>query len=841
MTASYNPILVIFSILLAIVAGYTALDLTGRVNASAGVARKLWLVGGAVALGVGIWAMHFIGMLAYRLPLPMTYDVPIVLFSLVVAVVASGVVLSIASQPKLDWKQLAVGSLILGTGIASMHYTGMGALRLAAIPRYDWRWVLLSMLIAIGASFVALLLSFKLRSAINLGGTLRKLIGAIGLGSAIYGMHYAAMAAVHFQPMPTAVFQSEEKLENLWLAGLIGLAALVILILALTAAFMTRRLSVELARAEALHESEARFRSLVQNASDIIAVIGADLQVTDVSSSIEQILDDSPQNWIGKKAFELVHPDDVGKAIHLLQQAMQSSSPAGTIAKAQTIQRTQLRLQHKDGSWRDFEVLANSLLNEPAVQGIVMTCRDITAAKHLEKIRLRVEAEREQLLASEMLARGSAEVANRLKDEFLATLSHELRTPLNAMMGWVQLLQTRKLDEATASRALETIDRNTRALSRLVEDVLDVSSIITGKLRVVVYPVELVSVIQSALDAVRPAATAKQIQLESMLDPTAGPILGDADRLQQIVWNLLANAIKFTPNGGRVEVKLEHVGESDGEMESSQGSTTTAEHSSSTSSLPSPLSPHIPIPSSVPSSLSSSTPYAQLTVTDTGKGIHPDFLPYVFDRFRQADGSTTRTFGGLGLGLAIVRHLVELHGGAVSVESDGEGRGSTFKVNLPISSVNLSPSELEQGDRSSPVQNSSSQLSVLEDLRVLVVDDEPDARELLRAILEQDGAIVETVASAAAALQALPHFKPHIVISDIGMPEENGYALIRQVRGLAASAGGQTPAIALTAYAGHEDYQQALQAGFQRHLAKPIDPADLVKAVAEVAGRALIY
>jgi CheY-like chemotaxis protein/two-component sensor histidine kinase len=373
-------------------------------------------------------------------------------------------------------------------------------------------------------------------------------------------------------------------------------------------------------------------------------------------------------------------------------------------------------------------------------------------------------------------------------------LSHELRTPLNAMLGWTQMLRTRKLNEVTVAKALETVDRNTKLLSRLIEDLLDVSRIITGKLRLSMRPVELSEAIEAAAEAIRPAAEAKEIQIACLLDTLAGTVLGDPDRLQQVIWNLLSNAVKFTPRGGYVEVRLERLDS-----------------------------------------------YIQIQVSDTGRGIEPDFLPYVFDRFRQADSSATRSFGGLGLGMAIVRHLVELHGGTVKAESLGVGRGATFTVKLPLL-ANYTPdiSPVNDAEPMAPTVEEGLLLdnpSVLEALRVVVVDDEADARELCTAILEQYGARVTAVASASEALDVIQQSQPDVLVSDIGMPQEDGYSLIARIRDLQAEQGGQIPAIALTAYARESDRTKVLLAGFQQHLGKPIRPTELVVVVAALTGR----
>jgi PAS domain S-box-containing protein len=395
-------------------------------------------------------------------------------------------------------------------------------------------------------------------------------------------------------------------------------------------------------------------------------------------------------------------------------------------------------------------------------------------------------------ITEQVQARREAERANRLKDEFLATLSHELRTPLNAILGWSHILQNRSLGESEREKAIATIERNARSQSQLIDDILDVSRIITGKLRLDVRAVDLAGVIMAALDAVRPAAEAKNIRLQTLIDPQAGPISGDSDRLQQVVWNLLSNAIKFTPKDGRVQIRLERVNS------------------------------HI-----------------EVIVSDTGKGIEPEFLPFVFDRFRQSDGSTTRRQGGLGLGLAIVRQLVELHGGSVSVSSAGEGQGATFTVNLPLLPLRAEPENNLPRVHPTAAQNDSTSdcPSELSGLRVLLVDDEADSRDLLSFVLDSCGASVKTANSAAEALELIKSERFDVIISDIGMPEEDGYSLIGKIRGLPAEQGGNVPAIALTAYARSEDRVHALRSGFQMHIAKPVEGLELITVMANLAGR----
>jgi len=398
--------------------------------------------------------------------------------------------------------------------------------------------------------------------------------------------------------------------------------------------------------------------------------------------------------------------------------------------------------------------------------------------------RKRAEHERERLLSE-------AQEANRLKDEFLATLSHELRTPLTAILGWSRLLQASHFDEAATARALHTIERNAQAQTQLIDDLLDTARIITGKLRLDVRAVDLASVVSAAVETARPAADAKNIPLQTLLDPQAGPISGDPDRLQQVVWNLLSNAIKFTPKGGRVQVRLERVNS-----------------------------------------------HVEIVVADTGRGIAPEFLPHVFDRFRQADQTTTRQHGGLGLGLAIVRQLVELHGGSVHVESKGEGRGTSFTVSLPLLPLRQEPER--DVPRTHPSASGEVKLSCppeLAGLRVLVVDDEPDTRELLAAVLNSCGAQVILAATAAEAFDQVERTRPDVLISDIGMPEEDGYSLLARIRQLPPERGGTMPAAALTAYARTEDRMRVLRSGFQMHVPKPVEPAELIAVVANLAGR----
>ncbi|HEX2255009.1 MAG TPA: hybrid sensor histidine kinase/response regulator [Thermoanaerobaculia bacterium] len=410
--------------------------------------------------------------------------------------------------------------------------------------------------------------------------------------------------------------------------------------------------------------------------------------------------------------------------------------------------------------------------------------------------RRRAEAEREALLAAERAARQEAEEANRLKDEFLATVSHELRTPLNAISGWANLLAMPELGAEKRQRGVETIRRNARALSQLVDDLLDVSRVVSGRMRLEVRPVDPAAVVEAAADSVAPAAEARQIRLDVVADPDTGLVSGDHARLQQVMWNLLSNAVKFTPRGGRVRAEVARVGSQ-----------------------------------------------AEITVTDSGEGIDPEFLPHVFDAFRQRDSSITRVHQGLGLGLAIVRRLVEAHGGTVSAESPGRGAGATFRVRLPLR-VLAGPAALEPvarrrartGDPGRPRRDEQVAEERLDGVTVLVVEDDPDAREMLFSLFESRGARVLAASSAREARELLGQRPVQVIVSDIQMPGEDGYSFLRRLRA-SDGAGAAVPAVALTAHGRSEDRLEALRAGFQMHVAKPVEPTELVAVVASLARR----
>lgn len=414
---------------------------------------------------------------------------------------------------------------------------------------------------------------------------------------------------------------------------------------------------------------------------------------------------------------------------------------------------------------------------------LISVSREITERREAEK-------EKEKLLASEKQARREAETANRMRDEFLATVSHELRNPLNAMLGWARLLQKNQLDRENSQKAIETIVRNAESQNRLIEDLLDVSRIIAGKLRLDVSMINPAEFVESAIDTVKPAAEAKDIKIKTFIGKDLNNISGDSNRLQQVVWNLLSNAIKFTPKHGEVRITVDSI-----------------------ESL------------------------IEIKVEDNGLGISRDFLPHVFDRFRQADASTVRKFGGLGLGLAIVRHITEMHGGTVEVFSEGEGKGTTFTVKLPIAAISIQADQVESTDQVEASAFIKEPSINLKGLYILTVDDEADTCKLLEQVLTHYGAHVKTALSASVAMNEFLKQTPDILISDIGMPEEDGYSLIQKIRALPHENGKQMPAIALTAFARPQDRMKALAAGFQTHVSKPVEPDELATVIASLTGR----
>jgi PAS domain S-box-containing protein len=519
---------------------------------------------------------------------------------------------------------------------------------------------------------------------------------------------------------------------------------------------------------QALQESEDRYRRLVELSPDTI-LIQYQGEIIFINSAGTKLFGAvNPAELVGKLLIEFVHPDDRQAARERMQQ----------INLGKAIPLREEKFIRLDGKAIDTEVIAAPFIYQGNVAAQVVI-RDIS-------LRKRLDLERTKLLAREQAARAVAEKANRSKDEFLAIVSHELRSPLNAILGWAKLLRSRTFDANTTNRALETIERNATAQTQLIEDLLDISRIIHGKIQLKPRSIDLMTVIAAAIDTVNLAAHAKNIQLALPQAPTIGFVTGDPERLQQVVWNLLSNAIKFTPAGGRVEIDLATVTPSD-----------------------SPLS------------------YAQISVSDTGIGIDAEFLPQVFDRFLQADSTSTRAHGGLGLGLAIVRQLVELHGGSIEVDSLGRSKGATFTVKLPL--------EIGKNHQQTAIDRQAVAPN-LEGLRILVCDDEADIRDYEVAVLEIFGAKVFAVSNAATALEVLQSQPLDILLSDIGMPEEDGYTLIQKVRNLPM----HIPAIALTAYAREEDRYNAISAGFQMHLTKPVEPNQLVAAIANLVPNRII-
>lgn len=644
----YEPTLVVVSILVAIYASYTALSLAERVRHSQGRATWWWMAGGAFAMGSGIWAMHFIGMQAFRLPFPVGYDTVITFVSWLLPVLASLLAMSQISRPAPQATHFAISAVLMGMGINAMHYTGMAAMRMRPGIDYDPLLFAVSVLIAIGASAGALWLAFHLRRRMQYG-KLTRVAAAIVMGGAIVGMHYTGMEAAHFAPGSICLEANVGITQDL-LAAVVTVTALLLLTIATLVAVYDSRL-------------EDRSR-----------------------------------------------------------------------------------------------ILAASLATS---------------------------AERQTLYLHEQKARVEAERLSEMKDEFLSTLSHELRTPLNAMLGWAQLLMDGGKDEKMLQRGLQTIERNARAQSQLIEDMLDMSRLIAGKVRIEVDRTWPSDFIAAAVETVRPTALAKNVRLDTLIESHAGPLAADAGRLQQVMTNLLSNAIKFTPAGGAVRVSSRRIGES-----------------------------------------------IVIEVSDNGIGIAPEFLPHVFDRFRQADASSTRRHGGLGLGLSIAQQLVELQGGQLTAASAGEGEGATFTLSMPLPGLEAdtptSPDCLLKTHDSDAVRASSGALG---GLTILVVDDERDSLDIVHYVLADMAATIVTASTAYEALQMIDSLQPDLMVSDIGMPGMDGLELIRRVRASGNPRVAGVRALALTAFSRKEDRLGSLEAGFDEYLSKPVTPAELVRAV----------
>ena len=642
----YESSLVWLSVLVAVLASYTALSLAERVASVEGRAALWWVAGGALAMGTGIWSMHFIGMLAFRLPIPLGYDPFITLLSWALPVMASALALWRLSRPRPTGAELLLSTLLIGVGINAMHYVGMAAMRM--VPSIVWNWPLVgaSVVIAIAASGAALWIALRLHERRDRRRTLYRGGAAVLMGLAIVGMHYTGMAAADFPPGSVCT-ATKEYFSLTQLAALVILATFCILTIALVTSLYDARMT---ARASALAVAEQTVR------------------------------------------------------------------------------------------------------------------------------------ERETLLERERAARAESDRLGALKDEFLATLSHELRTPLNVILGWAEILRARQ-DDDTVRKGIQVIERNARLQAQLIGDLLDMSRIVSGHVRLELQRIDPWPVVDAAVEAARPAAFAKRIEMSVHADHQGETVWADPARLQQVMWNLLSNATKFTPEGGHIAVSL-----------STQAGRLVAE------------------------------------VTDSGAGITSDFLPFVFERFHQADASTSRRHGGLGLGLAIAKQIVELHGGTIAAFSEGQGRGARFAVALPLAAPSQPPSPVQ------PAAHTPARSEDLSNIDVLVVDDEPDARSMLEHLLSSQGALVRTAQSAEEAIQRLTDRSPDALVIDIAMPVTDGLTLIRSIRSHPDRGG--IPAIALTAFARREDEERALREGFDLYLSKPVDTQVLAAAVARLVRQA---
>jgi PAS domain S-box-containing protein len=527
---------------------------------------------------------------------------------------------------------------------------------------------------------------------------------------------------------------------------------------------------------EALRDSEERFRAAFEDAPIGMALVNFDHAIFRANRALSEMFGYTPEEMTTLSVEELGLPEEIEKSSLPLRQMF-----AGEMDGYQLERRC--RNKRRRVIWVNLIGRAVRNADGKILYGLVM-------AENISE-RKRSEEQRDALLAAEQKARSNAEAANRAKDEFLATVSHELRTPLGAILGWARILRHQTSDPQTTARGLEAIERNATAQAQLIEDILDVSRIISGKLRLIPQTIDFMAVVRAAVDSIKPAVEARRISLETSLNVPAILVLGDPNRLQQVIWNLLSNAVKFSPEKGRVQLAVDLV----------------------------------------------DSHHVELTVVDAGHGIPAAFLPYVFEAFRQADATTTRRHGGLGLGLSIVKQLVELHGGTIEAVSEGEGKGATLRLRLPVAVQAADPETLPKTEATPKRSHPELPMKLprlLEGLRILAVDDELDARELLAFILQKGGASVDLAASTAEALELLNVSRPDLLLADIGMPGEDGYELIRKVRASAEQDVARLPAMALTAYARAEERAQAFAAGFQSHMTKPVEPAELIVTIARM-------
>jgi PAS domain S-box-containing protein len=526
-------------------------------------------------------------------------------------------------------------------------------------------------------------------------------------------------------------------------------------------------------------ESRALLAAVVDSSDDAIISKTLEGEITSWNAAAVRLLGYSEREAVGQSILMLIPPDRRDEERHII----------ANLRAGKRIEHYETLRVAKNGHAIEVALTISPIRDgEGNVVGASKILRDISDRKHTERALQELLAERNRLLESERAARTQAENLSTTKDEFLALLSHELRTPLNAILGWTQILRRGIKAPADLDKGLEVIERNVRAQGQLVEDLLDMSRIVSGQLRLDVQPTMPYAFVNGAVESLRPAAEARGVRLEAILDPSAGPVSGDPQRLQQVIWNLVSNAIKFTPKGGHIEVTLQRVDS-----------------------------------------------HVETCVADSGIGMDQALVPHVFERFRQADASTSRQHGGLGLGLSLVKHIVELHGGSVSGVSAGLGQGATFRVQLPVAALRRSSLARKEGRDSRPA--SLAPLADLSNVRILVIDDDHDALELIQRVLRDTGATVATASSGEEALVEIARQSPDVLISDIGMPGMDGYELVRSVRALQNMSGVRFPSVALTAFARSEDRTRAMLAGFAAHVAKPVEAPELIATVAAVTGR----
>jgi PAS domain S-box-containing protein len=753
MPIDYNPWLVILSVGIAVLASYAALDLAARIAADAGSRKaEFWLLGGALAMGSGIWSMHFVGMLAWQAPIPISYEVSITLASLLLAVIASGFALYSVSRDALGWRRLIGAGLLMGVGIAGMHYVGMAGMQIVPRVRYDPGLVGLSIAIAILASMAALQMSFRLRGQTIRSAFWKKSGCALLMGSAIYGMHYIGMAAAIVAPGSICT-AGPNNISNNWLAAAVAGFSFMFLAIALISSLIDAYYEDRLAKDQLIRSYAQRMQAIVETSYDAFIGIGPAGRITDWNVRAERMFGWSRADALGCDVADLIVPAS-RRDTHL--HRLQASAADDDMHK-----RFESMLIDRDGKEFPAEVVLNTLRSGAEVEFFAFV-HDITDRRRAE----------EDLLA-----------ANRHKDDFLAMLGHELRNPLAPISAAAELLRYASEGSERLRQTGAVIARQVDHMTQLVDDLLDVSRITRGLITIHSTAVDLRQAVNAAVEQMRGLVDEHAHRLQLQLPSRPACVAGDEKRLVQVIANLLSNAARYTPDGGDILLQVE-------------------------------VAPT----------------HVTLRVRDNGIGLSPDLLPHVFELFMQGKRSSDRSQGGLGLGLALVKSLVGLHGGRVSAHSEGAGRGSEFIVTLPrlpdaASSADAQRAELAPATAPAPP---------LAALRVLVVDDNVDAANSLMLLLQAQGHIAFAEYGPYAGLTRAIAERPDVLLLDIGLPEMDGYELACRLRAQPETR--DATLVAVTGYGQQKDREASLAAGFDYHFVKPVDNAKLSALLTRVRG-----